>query len=52
MKYPGEKWINITRRWTMVTWAFSPAEFSRRTLGVFRARMGRILGWDPVEMRL
>src|SRR3984957_11259007 len=22
MKYPGEKWINITRRWTMVTWAF------------------------------
>src|SRR5690349_20304312 len=22
MKYPGEKWIHITRRWTMVTWAF------------------------------
>src|ERR1700721_1791767 len=20
MKYPGEKWIHITRRWTMVTW--------------------------------
>src|SRR3954464_3954695 len=22
MKYPGEKWIHITRRWTMVTWLF------------------------------
>src|SRR5213082_1305690 len=22
MKYPGEKWIHITRRWTMVTWGF------------------------------
>jgi cytochrome c-type biogenesis protein CcmF len=22
MRYPGEKWIKITRRWTMVTWLF------------------------------
>jgi cytochrome c-type biogenesis protein CcmF len=22
MKYPGDKWIHITRRWTMVTWGF------------------------------
>jgi cytochrome c-type biogenesis protein CcmF len=22
MRYPGEKWIAITRRWTMVTWMF------------------------------
>jgi cytochrome c-type biogenesis protein CcmF len=22
MRYPGEKWIHITRRWTMVTWLF------------------------------
>jgi len=22
MRYPGEKWIHITRRWTMVTWMF------------------------------
>src|SRR5208283_1837081 len=28
MKYPGEKWIQITRRWTMVTWCFL-------TIGVF-----------------
>src|SRR6266404_7306388 len=28
MKYPGEKWIQIIRRWTMVTWCFL-------TIGVF-----------------
>ena len=28
MKYPGEKWIHITRRWTMVTWGFL-------TVGIF-----------------
>src|ERR1700745_3228167 len=22
MRYPGDKWIHITRRWTMVTWGF------------------------------
>src|SRR6266852_5713093 len=22
MRYPGEKWIHITRRWSMVTWGF------------------------------
>ncbi len=33
MKYPGEKWIHITRRWTMVTWCFPDlsASFSART---------------------
>src|SRR6202522_2447451 len=50
MKYPGEKWIHITRRWTMVTWAFL-------TCGVFLGahwaysvlRWGGYWGWDPVE---
>ena len=50
MKYPGEKWINITRRWTMVTWAFL-------TCGVFLGAhwaysvlgWGGYWGWDPVE---
>src|SRR5215472_6210261 len=28
MRYPGEKWIHITRRWTMVTWGFL-------TIGIF-----------------
>ena len=47
MKYPGEKWIHITRRWTMVTWGFLTLDFPRRTLGLFRARMGRLLGVGP-----
>jgi cytochrome c-type biogenesis protein CcmF len=50
MKYPGEKWIHITRRWTMVTWIFL-------TCGVFLGAhwaysvlgWGGYWGWDPVE---
>ena len=50
MKYPGEKWIQITRRWTMVTWGFL-------TCGVFLGShwaysvlgWGGYWGWDPVE---
>src|SRR5579863_5611235 len=50
MKYPGEKWINITRRWTMVTWAFLAcgvflgAHWAYSVLG-----WGGYWGWDPVE---
>src|SRR5579883_1103249 len=50
MKYPGEKWIHITRRWTMVTWGFL-------TIGIFLGQhwaysvlgWGGYWGWDPVE---
>src|ERR1700678_2740025 len=50
MKYPGEKWIHIPRRWTMVTWIFL-------TCGVFLGAhwaysvlgWGGYWGWDPVE---
>jgi cytochrome c-type biogenesis protein CcmF len=50
MKYPGEKWIQITRRWTMVTWCFL-------TVGIFLGAhwaysvlgWGGYWGWDPVE---
>ncbi len=50
MKYPGEKWIHITRRWTMVTWGFL-------TIGIFLGAhwayavlgWGGYWGWDPVE---
>ena len=50
MKYPGEKWIHITRRWTMVTWAFLTcgiflgAHWAYKVLG-----WGGYWGWDPVE---
>jgi len=50
MRYPGEKWIHITRRWTMVTWLFL-------TCGIFMGAhwaysvlgWGGYWGWDPVE---
>lgn len=50
MKYPGEKWIHITRRWTMVAWLFL-------TVGIFLGAnwayyvlgWGGYWGWDPVE---
>jgi cytochrome c-type biogenesis protein CcmF len=50
MRYPGEKWIHITRRWTMMTWMFL-------TVGIFLGMhwayavlgWGGYWGWDPVE---
>ena len=50
MRYPGEKWIQITRRWTMVTWGFLTcgiflgAHWAYAVLG-----WGGYWGWDPVE---
>ena len=50
MRYPGEKWIKVTRVWTMVTWLFL-------TFGIFLGMhwayavlgWGGYWGWDPVE---
>src|SRR6202453_1644872 len=50
MRYPGEKWIRVTRIWTMVTWGFL-------TVGIFLGMhwayavlgWGGYWGWDPVE---
>jgi len=50
MRYPGEKWIAITRRWTMITWLFLTcgiflgAHWAYSVLG-----WGGYWGWDPVE---
>ncbi|HYM76140.1 MAG TPA: cytochrome c-type biogenesis CcmF C-terminal domain-containing protein [Candidatus Dormibacteraeota bacterium] len=50
MRYPGDKWIGITRRWTMVTWGlltcgiFLGAHWAYSVLG-----WGGYWGWDPVE---
>ena len=50
MRYPGEKWIKITRAWTMVTWLFLTAGIF---LGMHWAYAvlgwGGYWGWDPVE---
>jgi cytochrome c-type biogenesis protein CcmF len=50
MRYPGEKWIRVTRVWTMATWLFL-------TCGIFLGMhwayavlgWGGYWGWDPVE---
>ncbi|HWF06007.1 MAG TPA: heme lyase CcmF/NrfE family subunit, partial [Candidatus Angelobacter sp.] len=50
MRYPGEKWINITRRWTMIAWLFLTfgitlgAHWAYNVLG-----WGGYWEWDPVE---
>ncbi len=50
MKYPGEKWIHITRRWTMVTWAFLTIGISLGMHWAYKVLgWGGYWGWDPVE---
>ncbi len=49
-RYPGEKWIHITRRWTMIAWCFQSigillgAHWAYAVLG-----WGGYWAWDPVE---
>ena len=49
-RYPGEKWIHVTRKWTMVAWCFQSlgillgAHWAYAVLG-----WGGYWGWDPVE---
>ncbi len=51
MRYPGEKWIRITRVWTLVTWLFLSFGI---ILGMHWAYAvlgwGGYWGWDPVEI--
>jgi len=49
-RYPGEKWIHLTRKWTMIAWCF-------QTVGILLGEhwayavlgWGGYWGWDPVE---
>ncbi len=49
-RYPGEKWIHVARRWTMVAWGFQTigillgAHWAYAVLG-----WGGYWAWDPVE---
>lgn len=49
-RYPGEKWIHLTRRWVMLAWAFltagilGGAHWAYAVLG-----WGGYWAWDPVE---
>jgi len=49
-RYPGEKWIHITRRWTMIAWCFQTVGI---LLGMHWAYAmlgwGGYWEWDPVE---
>src|ERR1700676_2093557 len=49
-RYPGEKWIHLTRKWTMIAWCFQSAGI---VLGAHWAYAvlgwGGYWGWDPVE---
>jgi cytochrome c-type biogenesis protein CcmF len=50
MRYPGEKWIHITRRWTMVAWAFLSVGISLGSHWAYNVLgWGGYWGWDPVE---
>ncbi|MGH9489949.1 MAG: heme lyase CcmF/NrfE family subunit [Terriglobales bacterium] len=49
-RYPGDRWIHVTRRWTMVAWLFLTigivlgGNWAYRVLG-----WGGYWAWDPVE---
>lgn len=49
-KQPGDEWIHLTRRWTLITWLFQTIGI---TLGMGWAYAvlgwGGYWGWDPVE---
>jgi cytochrome c-type biogenesis protein CcmF len=50
MRYPGEKWIHITRRWTMVAWLFLTFGISLGGHWAYNVLgWGGYWGWDPVE---
>jgi cytochrome c-type biogenesis protein CcmF len=50
MRYPGEKWISITRRWTMVAWLFLTFGISLGGHWAYNVLgWGGYWGWDPVE---
>jgi cytochrome c-type biogenesis protein CcmF len=50
MRYPGDKWIHITRRWTMVGWLFLTCGIFLGSYWAYRVLgWGGWWGWDPVE---
>lgn len=50
MRYPGEKWIHITRRWTLVAWGLLTIGVSLGSHWAYNVLgWGGYWGWDPVE---
>lgn len=49
-RQPGEAWIHITRRWTLVTWFFQSAGIMLGAAWAYHVLgWGGYWGWDPVE---
>jgi len=48
-RYPGEKWIHLTRKWTMIAWMFQSMGFCSARTGLRSAGLGRVLGLGSVE---
>src|SRR5256885_15495762 len=49
-RYPGEQWIHLTRKWTMIAWCFQTVGFLLGAHWAY-ALLGwcGYWGWDPVE---
>src|SRR5205807_827048 len=49
-RYPGEKWIHLTRRWTIIAWGFQGVGILLGAHWAYAVRgWGGYWGWDPVE---
>ena len=49
-RYPGDRWIHITRRWTMVAWLFLTIGIVLGGLWAYKVLgWGGYWAWDPVE---
>src|SRR6202171_3533755 len=49
-RYPGEKWIHLTRKWTMIAWCLQTMGILLGAHGAYAVLgWGGYWGWDPVE---
>jgi cytochrome c-type biogenesis protein CcmF len=49
-RYPGEKWIHLTRKWTMIAWCFQSVGILRGAHWAYAVLgWGGYWAWDPVE---
>ncbi len=49
-RYPGDRWIHVTRRWTMIAWGFLSVGIVLGGLWAYTVLgWGGYWAWDPVE---
>jgi len=49
-RYPGEKWIHLTRKWTMIAWMFQSMAFCLAHTGLMQCWMGGY--WAGTQWRM